>query len=128
MRVGKNLDLDVTRINNELLDEDTVVAKGTFRLGTSTVEAVANFRLRPGDAHALAAAPGRRLDHDRIADLAGDLFRVVGVLDDAQPTRDGAHLGSVGEFLGFDLVAHGLDRLGLRTDEGDPLRLKRFAE
>ncbi len=32
-----------------------------------------------GDAHALAAAAGRCLDHDGVADLLGDLHRLVGI-------------------------------------------------
>ena len=82
----------------------------------------------PGDAHALAAAAGRRLDHHRIADFAGDLFGVVGILDDAEPARHGADLRGIGEFLRFDLVAHRLDRLRLRADEDDALGFQRPAE
>ena len=63
----------------------------------------------PGDAHALAAAAGRRLDHHGIADLAGDLLGMVGILDDAETAGHSADLGGIGELLRFDLVAHRLD-------------------
>ena len=72
-----------------------------------------------GDAHALAAAAGRSLDHHRIADLVGDLHRRVVVLDDAEMARHGRDLGGGGRLLGLDLVAHGGDRLGVRADEDD---------
>ena len=84
--------------------------------------------LVPGDAHALAAAAGRSLDHHGIADLGSDLLGMVGVLDDAEKARNGADPGGIGEFLGFDLVAHRLDRLRLGADEDDALCFQRRAE
>ena len=112
VRVGQHLDFDVARIDHELLDEDAVVAE---RIACASdrrpVEPVAHLRLAPGDAHALAAAAGRGLDHHGIADLAGDLLGMTGILDDAEQAGNRADLGRIGEFLRFDLVAHGHDRL-----------------
>ena len=71
------------------------------------------------DAHALAAAAGRGLDHHRIADLFGDLHRLLVVLDDAEMARHGRDLGLGGGLLGLDLVAHRGDGLGIRPDEDD---------
>ena len=53
---------------------------------------------------------------------------MVGILDDAEIARHGRDLGGIGELLRFDLVAHRLDRLGLRADEDDALRFQRLAE
>ena len=64
-----------------------------------------------GDAHALAAAAGRGLDHHRIADLVGDLFRLRVVLDHAEMAGHGRDLGGGGGALALDLVAHGGDGL-----------------
>ncbi len=71
------------------------------------------------DAHALAAAAGRGLDHHRIADLVGDDGRVLGRLDHAEIAGNGRDLGGVGEFLRFDLVAHRLDGADVGADEHD---------
>ena len=128
MRVGQHLDLDMARIDDELLDEDAVVAEGGFRLVPGRLEALARLGLVPGDAHALAAAAGRCLQHHGIADLGSDLHRMVGIVDDAQIAGNGAHFGGVGELLRFDLVAHRLDGSGLGSDEDDAFLLQRRAE
>ena len=72
-----------------------------------------------GDAHALAAAAGRGLDHHRIADLVGDLGGAFGRFDHAEIAGHGRDLRGVGEFLGFDLVAHRLDGARVGADEDD---------
>ena len=72
-----------------------------------------------GDAHALAAAAGRGLDHHGIADLVGDPDRLGVVLDHAEMAGHGRDLGGGGRLLGFDLVAHGGDRPGIGADEDD---------
>ncbi len=71
------------------------------------------------DAHALAAAAGGGLDHDGIADLVGDLDRVLVVLDHAEIAGHGRDLGLGGRLLGFDLVAHRGDGARIGTDEDD---------
>ena len=71
------------------------------------------------DPHALAAAAGGGLDHHGIADLVGDLHRVLFVLDDAEMPRHGRDLGLGGGLLGFDLVAHRGDGARIGADEDD---------
>ena len=126
--VAEHLDLDMARLRHELLDEDAVVAERAFRLVLRGLEALARLRVVPGDAHALAAAAGRRLDHDRIADFAGDLHRLVRIRDQAHMAGHGGYPGLGGELLRGDLVAHRLDRVDRRADEGDARRLQRFGE
>ena len=72
-----------------------------------------------GDAHALAAAAGRRLDHHGVADPVGDDRRLVRVEDHAEMAGDGRDAGRRRELLRFDLVAHRRDRPRVRPDEGD---------
>ena len=72
-----------------------------------------------GDAHAFAAAAGRGLDHDRIADLIGDLGGLLLVLDHAEMARHGGDLGGGRGLLALDLVAHGGDGFGIGADEDD---------
>ncbi len=71
------------------------------------------------DPHALAAAAGGGLDHHGIADLVGDLHRMLFVLDDAEMARHGRDVGLGGGLLGFDLVAHRGDRARIGADEDD---------
>ncbi len=79
---------------------------------------------RGGDAHPLAAAAGRRLDHDRIADVAGDPDRGLGIGHDVEVPGHGRDPGGMGEPFRFDLVAHRRDRLRPGPDKHDP----RFGE
>jgi len=76
--VAEHLDLDVARALDELLDEDAVVAESVFGLGLARGEALVRLLVVPGDAQALAAAAGRRLDHHRVADVPGDPDRLLG--------------------------------------------------
>ena len=127
--VAEHLDLDMARLLDIFLDEHAVVAEARLGLGLSTSRSPPRTSLRaPGDAHALAAAAGRRLDHHRIADLVGDLGRLLGVLDHAEMAGHGRDLGLGGELLRLDLVAHRLDRLEIRADEDDARLLERAGE
>ncbi len=119
MAVGDQLDLDMARLLDILLDEHAVVGEGGLGLVGRRAEALVRLGVVVGDAHALAAAAGRGLDHHRIADLVGDLHRLVGILQRVQPTRHGADAGLLRQLLGFDLVAHGMDGMRLRADEDD---------
>ena len=123
--VAEHLDFDVARIDDEFLDEHAVVAERGLRLRLRAREALRDLALRLGDAHALAAAAGRGLDHHRIADLVGDLHRVLLVVDHAEMARHGRDLGGGGGLLGFDLVAHRGDGVGVRPDEHDAGRFQR---
>ena len=119
MLVAKHLNLDMARIDDEFLDEDTVVAEGGFRLGARAGEALRDLFARMSDPHALAAAASGGLDHHRIADLVGDLSRAFRRFDHAEMAGNGRDLGRIGEFLRFDLVAHRLDGFGIGADEDD---------
>ena len=84
MGIGQHLDLDMARLLDELLDEDAIVGKARACLVAGAAEAVARLVVVGRKAHALAAAPGRGLDHHGIADAAGDLHRLLGIFDDAE--------------------------------------------
>ena len=73
--VAEHLDFDVARIDDEFLDEHAVVAERRSSPPSARArKPSATSALRVRDAHALAAAAGRGLDHHRIADLVGDLL------------------------------------------------------
>jgi hypothetical protein len=81
-----------------------------------------------GDPHALAAAAGRGLDHHRIADVAADLDRLRGIIDQIHMTGHGADSGLLGQAFGFDLVTHGGDGRRRWSDEHEARCLKRRDE
>ena len=59
--VKSDLDLDVSRLIDELLDEHPVVAKGGGALFRAQVESFPDLGVAVGHAHALAAAASRGL-------------------------------------------------------------------
>ena len=128
MLVAEHLDFDVAGIDDEFLDEDAVVAERGFGFGLGEIKTFGDFGRRMRDPHALAAAAGGRLDHHGIADLVGDLHRMLFVLDDAEMARHGRDLGLRRRLLGFDLVAHRGDRARIGTDEDDAGLLPARAE
>src|SRR5437868_12681689 len=117
--VAKHLDLNVARIEDEFLDEHAIVAERGLCLRLSARETLPDFGFRMRDAHALAAAASRSLDHHRIADLVGNLDRVRLVLDHAEVTGYGRYLGFRRRLLAFDLVTHRGDGVGIRADKHD---------
>src|SRR5258705_12362740 len=117
--VPQHLNFDVAGIDDEFLDENTVVTERRFGFGLGETEPFGDFGSRMRDPHPLAAAAGGGLDHDGIADLVGNLHRMLFVLDDAEMARHRRDLGFRGGLLGFDLVAHRGDRAGVGSDEHD---------
>ncbi len=99
MLVAEHLDFDMARLGDEFLDEDAVVAEGVLRLVLRRLETFAGFFGIPGNAHALAAAAGRRLDHHGIADLIGDLHRLVGIGNQAHMAGHGRNTASAASFF-----------------------------
>src|SRR6185295_5765449 len=73
--VAQDLDLDVPRRLDELLNEHAVVAEAVEAFALHAVEALAHVLFGPGEAHALAAATGRGLHHHREPDVFRDLQR-----------------------------------------------------
>jgi len=75
----------MARVDDELFDEDAIVAERGFRLGFRAREPFGDFEAGMGDAH----CPCRRrrprpLDHHGIADFVGDsLGGVFGAFDHA---------------------------------------------
>jgi hypothetical protein len=123
-----NLDFDVARLLDELLDEDAVVTEAVARLVAAGGKALERFLVVVGHAQPLAAAAGTGLDHDRIADATRDLDRLLGRLDRVVPARDGVDTRFLGQFFGGDFVAHGGDGVVLRADEDQPFFLDAAGE
>src|SRR5690606_36423295 len=86
--IAEDLDFDVARVEDELLDEDAVVAEAVQPLTLDALEALADVLFVIGEAHALAAAARRGFHHHRIADLVRDAHRMFGVVDLANEAGD----------------------------------------
>ena len=112
-------------IDDEFLDEHAVVAERRFGFRLGETEPFGDFGSGMRDPHPLAAATGGRLDHDGIADLVGDLHRVLFVLDDAEMARHRGDFCFSCRLFGFDLVAHCSDGAGIGADEDDAGLAKR---
>src|SRR5205085_7612951 len=69
--VAEHLDLDVARPDDRLLEIDGVVAEPAERLALRAFERARKLGFARDEAHALAAAAGRRLDEHREADGLG---------------------------------------------------------
>jgi hypothetical protein len=115
--IAEDLDLDVARPEDRLLEVDGVVAEELLRLAAGALPGARHLVGVGDEAHALAAAAGRRLEHDREADLLGRGDRLVGRLaaragDDGHAR--GGHLVARGR-----LAAHRAHRRRGRPDERD---------
>ena len=119
MAVCDELDLDVPRFLNVLLDEQPVRAEGRPRLLLGQPEAEPHLLVVPGDAHALAAAAGGGLDHDGVADVPRDAHGVLlsRHLPDEARNRVDARLGR--QPLRVDLVPERIHGVRVGADECD---------
>ena len=118
MLVAEDLHLDVARVDDELLEVHLVVAEGALGLAAGVLVGGVQLVRRLHQAHALAAAAGRRLQHHGIADLLGQPFGGVDVQAALRAGNEG-HAGALHVLAGAGLGAHHLHRLG----EG-PMNLK----
>jgi hypothetical protein len=119
VRVAQHLDLDVPRLLDELLDEHAVVAEAVARLVAAGGEAFESLLVVEGDAQALAAAAGGRLDHHGVADVLGNGDGLLRGGYGVVVARDGVDARLLCQLLGGDLVAHGRDGVVLGADEGE---------
>ena len=111
MGVAQDLDFDVSRAGDITLDEDTVITEATQGLAFRRGDRLIEIRRLLDDAHALAAAPGRGLDENRIANRSG-VRRIL-------TTRQDRNVMLRCEFLGGEFVPHLRDGFGRRADPGD---------
>ena len=117
--VAEDLKLDVVGVDDQFLDVDIGIAEGLLSLHAGAVEALHEASLVVGHAHAATAAAGDGLDHDGIADFAGDLDGLLFIRHDAVATGGDRDTRLLGAFAGTVLVTHEADRLGGGADEGD---------
>ena len=115
--IGKDLNLDVTGVLQQLFDIDRVVSKSRLRLGARGTQRASHRRLGPDVSQSLATPAGRRLQHDGITDPVGCFqgfligFERVG--------RPGNHRDAMARNRApcFDLRTHQGNGIGGRADE-----------
>src|SRR5438270_1817094 len=119
LAITEHLEFDVPRIRDIFLHVAVAVAKGRASLGRGLAHQALELVFRLDHFHAAPAAARRRLDQHRIADFGGDLPRLRGTGDRAVRAGDQRQAELGRRALGFDLVAHGPDVLGLGADPDD---------
>ena len=122
VRVAEQLDLDVARRRQVLLEVDRRVAEGTLGFGARDQDRVGEVLRVARDAHAAPPAARGRLDDDRVADLLGDAERLLLVAHRTVGARDHRHARRLHRVLGDGLVAHLLDGARRRPDPADAAR------
>lgn len=101
------------------LDEDVVIAEGLARLALDELERGDNVLGHFAQAHAAAAAAGRRLEDDGEAEADGLLERLLPVAQRLGAAGDDRHAALHGDLLGRELVAHLAEHVARGADERD---------
>ncbi len=115
--VGQDLKLDVAGLLDVLLDKDAPVAERGRGLPLRPVHRPRKMFGLVDDPHALAAAPGRRLDEHRIANVLGDLLPLFRAGDRVGRAGRHRHPRLLHELTGGRLVPHRPDRRRRRPHE-----------
>ena len=123
VRVAQDLDLDVARPFDVLLDEQGVVAEGAFRFALRAFDGLREPLRAALDAHALAAAASARLEQQRVAYLPGLGDQTAGGLVVARVAGHDGDARRPDALFGFLLRAHRADRVRRGTDEDEPCLL-----
>ena len=115
--VGEDLDFDVARVVEVLLDVDHGVAKGGLGLTGCGGQRALQLLIRTRDLHPASAAARSGLDQHRVSDVTGQLARLVDVGDRAVGTGNHRQAGFNRCLLGGDLVPHQPEVLWAGADE-----------
>ena len=115
--VDRDLDFDVARLVQPALEVQRVVAERGTGLGAADVERGLELTGRPDHPHPLAAATGRRLDQERVADPLAFRERVGVVAEDAVRPRDRRQAERAEEPPRRFLVREPVEDVGRRPDE-----------
>ncbi len=126
--VAQNLELDVSRAREILLDVDLAVAERGERFGPRQLKRSREILRVGGDAHSLSAAAGRRLDDHGKADFPREPESFVRVVNRPVRARNDRHSDVLHRLAGGGLVAHEPDLLRGRSDEVDVGRDARLGE
>ena len=118
VRVGEYLHLDVTWVDDQLLDVDVRVREVRLPLPPGALERLLRLRRVVHFLHALAAAARRGLDQERVAELVAERHQLVDRADGIGRSRDDRDACLLHCGAGGRLRPHQLDR-GLRRADPD---------
>src|SRR5712671_6921401 len=107
--VRQNLDLDVPRSLEVLLDVDAAVAERLLRLATRRLERAFDFPVTRDVTHPFASAPRDRFQHHRIAEALRLAPRFRGIAQRRRRAGDDGNAGGLHAAPRFSLVAHRTD-------------------
>ena len=119
VRVGDELHLDVPRVLDVLLHVHAGVLERLLGFLSRLLQAADEFRFLASDSHPLAAAAGRGLDENRIADFLGGLERGLVVGDESLAAGDGRDFGFHRGRASRHFIAEPRHRLVAGADEHD---------
>ena len=88
VRVAEDLDLDVPRLGEVLLEVDAAVPERALGLARRELERGRELLVVARDAHPAPAAAGDGLEEDRVADPARDAHRVLDRVERARAAGD----------------------------------------
>ena len=126
--VGHKLYLDMTRLEDILLQIDVGIAERRERLGLGHDKGIGELGLIHHHAHAFAAAARGGLDDHREADLPRYLYGAAFLGHHAVAARQHGHPCAFRRFPRPGLISHLLDALGAGANEPDPRGVADFGE
>ncbi len=128
VRVGEDLNLDVPRPLEILLEVHLAGAERLERLAAGRLERRPQLPLLTHEPHPLPSAPRRRLEQHRVAEPCGLGARLHHAAQRLGRAGDDGHPGRLHAAARGGLVTHGADRLGRRPDEHEARRGHRLGE
>ena len=126
--VSQHLNLDMARVHNAFFHEHLGRTESLGGLGDHP--RVLGFQLfrRITPANAPATTTGGGFQHHRVADLVGQLQRVIQVCQVALGTRGDGHTGRPHTVPGLGFVAHLVDNIGFGANKGNPVLLAQLGK
>ena len=126
--VANQLNFNVARLFDKLLDEDAVIAKTVTRLVAAACETFQRLFVVEGNTQALATAASAGLDHHRVADSFGNLYGFFRRLDSIVHPGNAVHPSGTGQLFRLDLVTHSGNRVVLGANEDNALFFHPFGK
>ena len=120
MPVGEDLDFDMARLFNELLDIEIIIAEGGKSLAAGSLDRGRKLFFLSDQPHSFAATAGTRLHHHGKANL---MCKIDGLFIGQRlgSTRHDGHAGLLHGLARRHLVPHRTHDIATRTDKRDPL-------
>ena len=121
--VSQNLELDMMRIHNQLLQIHIIIAKGCLRLRFGCPVSIFQFFFGKSLAHSFSSASGAGFDQHRITDFLCQGFRLFFALQQFRGAGHYRHPMLHHQFSRRLLIPHPGDDVCGRTDEGNVVLL-----